>query len=203
MRLATILLVLTSGACVGPETATRPTDPQPQPALTLSSVIPQVGFGGISIDITGAGFATGATVSVGGTATNVHVIDNGRIQAVVPSGSGTVDVVVTNPDGQTARSATGFTYTVVTLTPGATFVAAGTEMNVSWTATHARNSLDWIGLFELGRAEHKLMVGGSTRTARAGSSASTRRSRVVVYEFRYLLNDEYHDVARSVPITVQ
>lgn len=50
MRLATILLVLTSGACVGPETATRPTDPQPQPALALFSVVPQVGFGGSGID---------------------------------------------------------------------------------------------------------------------------------------------------------
>ena len=75
MRLATILLVLTSGACVGPETATRPTDPQPQPALALSIVIPQVGFGGIGIDIRGPGFATGATVSVGDPATNVHVIN--------------------------------------------------------------------------------------------------------------------------------
>ena len=59
-------------------------------------------------------------------------------------------MVVTNPDGQTVRSATGFTYNVVTLTPGATFVAAGSDMNVSWTAAHARNSQDWIGLFELG-----------------------------------------------------
>ena len=112
-------------------------------------MLPQVGFGGASILIVGAGFATGATVSVGDTPTKADMIDNSRIQAVVPSGSGTVDVVVTNPDGQTGRSATGFTYNVVTLTPSATFVAAGTEMNVSWTATHARNSMDWVGLFEL------------------------------------------------------
>ncbi len=130
------------------------------------------------------------------------MIDNSRIQAVVPSGSGTVDVVVTNPDGQTGRSATGFTYNVVTLTPSATFVAAGTEMNVSWTATHARNSMDWIGLFELdapntsyGWWEYAYGTGGVF-----GLNAPLTRGR---YEFRYLLDDDYYDVARSVPITVQ
>ena len=102
-------------------------------------------------------------------------------------------MVVTNPDGQTARSATGFTYTVVTLTPGATFVAAGTEMNVSWTVTHARNSLDWIGLFELdapntsfGWWQYAFGTGGVF-----GLNAPLTRG---VYEFRYLLNDEYHNM---------
>lgn len=200
MRLATILLVFTSAACGGTGAPTGPTPPQS--AVTVFSVIPQVGFGGTSILITGAGFATGATVSVGGTATRADMIDNSRIQAVVPSGSGTVDVVVTNPDGQTGRSTTGFTYNVVTLTPSATFVAAGTEMNVSWTTAHARNFLDWIGLFELeapntsyGWWEYASGTGGVF-----GLNAPLTRGR---YEFRYLLDDGYFDVARSAPITVQ
>jgi hypothetical protein len=57
---------------------------------------------------------TGASVTFGGVpATSVAVLDsNGiRIRAVTPShGAGTVDVVVTNPDGRSATLPGGFAF---------------------------------------------------------------------------------------------
>ncbi|HEY5610576.1 MAG TPA: hypothetical protein VIL97_05180, partial [Thermoanaerobaculia bacterium] len=57
-------------------------------------------------------FAAGATVQVGGAmATSVLVLGATTIQAVAPAHAAeTVDVIVTNPDGVTARITDAFTY---------------------------------------------------------------------------------------------
>ncbi len=80
----------------------------------VSSVGPSSGpvGGGTSVSIAGAGFTTGATVSFGtAAATSVNVTSAATVTAVAPAGNaGKVDVVVTNPDGQTGRLIEGFTY---------------------------------------------------------------------------------------------
>lgn len=68
--------------------------------------------GGTTVRISGANFATGATVTVGGAAaTGVTVTSTTTLTATVPAhAAGTVDIVVTNPNAQTATLTGGFTY---------------------------------------------------------------------------------------------
>lgn len=81
---------------------------------TASSVSPGSGptAGGTSVTISGTGFQTDATVSLGGTAaTGVTVPNNATILATTPPQvAGVVDIVVRNPDGQSSTLAGGFTY---------------------------------------------------------------------------------------------
>ncbi|HEV8658595.1 MAG TPA: IPT/TIG domain-containing protein [Thermoanaerobaculia bacterium] len=85
------------------------------PAPVVSSVSPNSGnIGGNSpVTITGTGFQTGATVTFGDTAaTSVTVVSATTITATAPAhAAGAVDVVVTNPDFQSALLAGGYTYT--------------------------------------------------------------------------------------------
>jgi len=89
---------------------TGPTAPPPAP----TSISPTSGSnnGGTAVTIIGTGFASGATVTFGGTAaTGVTAASATSITATTPARStGAVDVVVTNPDGQSGRLANGFTY---------------------------------------------------------------------------------------------
>jgi hypothetical protein len=88
------------------------------PAPTLSSIAPISGpaSGGTAVTITGTGFQTGATVSLGGTAaTGVSVASSTTITATTSAhAAGAVNVVVTNPDSQSGTLANGYTYSVAT-----------------------------------------------------------------------------------------
>jgi|GEM_PF-584786 len=82
--------------------------------MSIVSVDPGTGptTGGTIITITGSGFASGATVTVGGTpATNVTVLSTTRITARVPSRPvGVANVVVSRSGGGSATLANGFSY---------------------------------------------------------------------------------------------
>jgi galactose oxidase-like protein/IPT/TIG domain-containing protein/glyoxal oxidase-like protein len=84
------------------------------PAPAVTAVNPGTGptNGGTGLSITGTNFQSGATVSFGGTAaTGVTVAGNTSITATAPAhAAGTVDVAVTNPDGQSATLAGGYAY---------------------------------------------------------------------------------------------
>ena len=88
--------------------------PPPPPAPTVSTVTPNSGstVGGTSISISGSGFQANATVTIGGSfASSVAVVNSSTITALTPAHTaGTVDVVVTNTDGQSGTKANGFTY---------------------------------------------------------------------------------------------
>ncbi len=83
-------------------------------APTVTGISPNSGStsGGTSVTITGTGFLTGATVTLGGTpATSVTVVSSTSITATTPAHTaGTVDVVVTNTDSQNGTLTNGFTY---------------------------------------------------------------------------------------------
>lgn len=90
---------------------------------------------------------------------------------------------------------------VYTVTASTDLVAPGGELSVSWTASTGR-SLDWISLFRAGDGNtaygwYEYMEGATSGTFTL--SAPTEAGQ---YEFRYLLNDGYTDVARSGPVTV-
>ncbi|HKQ03960.1 MAG TPA: DUF4231 domain-containing protein [Blastocatellia bacterium] len=81
---------------------------------TLSSVTPDFGppAGGTDVTLTGTHFVRGATVKFDGNdATDIVVSNATTIKAKTPAhAAGIVDVVVTNPDTQSATLTGGFTY---------------------------------------------------------------------------------------------
>jgi hypothetical protein len=87
------------------------------PSITSISPVSGPSAGGTPITITGTGFQSGATVKVGGVAaTSVSLLGSTTITATTPAHatgdqtSVAVDVVVSNPDGQSATTSNGFTY---------------------------------------------------------------------------------------------
>ncbi len=107
--------------------------------LTVSNLSPDNGgtAGGTTITINGTGFVSGATVTFGGIAgTSVTLLSSTQLQAVTPPHSaGTVNVVVTNPGGQSATLTNSFTYgnqpTVSNLSPGNGPTAGGTAVTIN------------------------------------------------------------------------
>jgi len=83
------------------------------PPPSISSVVPNSGSvaGGNGITINGSNFIFGATLLMGSTAATVQTTTGSYIYATVPAASrpGTVNVVVTNPDGQSSSPGT-YTY---------------------------------------------------------------------------------------------
>src|SRR5262249_39959421 len=88
------------------------------PPPTVSAVSPTSGSvnGGTTVTVTGTGFLSGATVKFGGiAATGIAVNSSKSSTATTPAhGAGTVDVSVTNSDGQSGTLTNGFTYTTAT-----------------------------------------------------------------------------------------
>jgi hypothetical protein len=84
------------------------------PGPEVKSVEPNVGTtdGNTPVSITGSGFDPQATVTFGGIdALDVSWHDSGLIQAFTPPHiAGTVDVIVTNPNGRSGILHGGFTY---------------------------------------------------------------------------------------------
>ena len=76
-------------------------------APTVTAISPDAGTtsGGTGVTITGTNFASGATVSFGGTAaTSVVVVSATSITATSPAGTGTVNLTVTTANGTSVTS---------------------------------------------------------------------------------------------------
>lgn len=96
---------------------TRIADPfSSQPAPTISEVNPSRGSSGgpYAITILGANFLLGARVRIGGVPVTITEVTSNSIRAIVNAGPSlmieTVDVVVSNPDGQSFVLKNGFTF---------------------------------------------------------------------------------------------
>jgi IPT/TIG domain len=87
----------------------------PGPAPSVSGIAPNHGatLGGTAVTITGTNFVNGATVAIGGVpATGVSFVDATTLTATAGArAKGIVDVVVTNPDPQSATLVGGYAYT--------------------------------------------------------------------------------------------
>ncbi|EQB88551.1 uncharacterized protein YegL [Clostridium punense] len=90
-------------------------EPPKAPAPEITSITPNEGnlAGGEYVYIYGNGFQSGAQVKVGNQdAMQIILVENTRIRIKVPAFStpSTVDVTVSNPDGQTCTFTKGYTY---------------------------------------------------------------------------------------------
>lgn len=87
--------------------------PAPSTAPVISAIYPNSGpkAGGTAVTITGARFASGASVSFGLISASVTSVTATQIVATTPANiSGAVGVTVVNPDRQSATLNGGFTY---------------------------------------------------------------------------------------------
>lgn len=171
--------------------------------LALTDLSPAQGLIGTFVRIRGLGMLPGV-VTFGGTASASLVIqDSTWLFAVAPPhAAGTVDVAVTNANGQTAMLPGAFTYHDVTLTTSATVVAPNAALTVTWVAPAGQSPFDWIGLYRVGDPNTSNMWYEYTKGATSGSFTINAPITPGQYEFRYLVDDGYDDAARSGPVTV-
>jgi hypothetical protein len=108
------LFGLTSGCGGGAPSPVTPSQPVPAPVVT--GVTPNIGStgGGATVTISGTGFLSvhGITVTLDATrATNVETPGSTMFTFLTPAHApGTVDLVVSNPDGQSHRLVGAYTY---------------------------------------------------------------------------------------------
>src|SRR5262245_21396560 len=173
-------------------------DPSTAP-LTISTVAPTEGFAGQRLIVSGRGFTAGTTLTLGGVPAEGVTIGFGTLGGnIPPHPEGPVDVVVTNPDGRTATLTAAFTYRSVSLTVSPNPVRPGEPLSVSWVAPGRRAGGDWIGLFGVGEPNDAYQPGFWEYTnAASGTMTFKAPERAGDYEFRYLVDDGYEDVARA------
>ena len=207
--LAAVLSVSADTAGCGDNEPLGPTPPDP---FAVSAVSPTAGFAGQTVTVTGSGFLPGASVTFGETQAVSTVVTSTRISATVPTLPGaTVDIVVRNPDGQQGRLAAAFTIETlatdnrtVSLTASPRIVGPGGSLTVDWTVAASHSALDWIGLFGVGVPSTSYQDGywQYVGTGLSGTLIFSAPLQSGEYEFRYLLDDGYVDVARA-PVTVR
>jgi len=117
----------TSGLRSVPSSEVSHTVPAIPAPITLSSLAPASGptSGGTVVTLTGSGFVSGASVSVGGVAaTGVTFLSASQLRATTPAGTaGAKSVQVTNPSGQSVTLASAFTYQAPSSTPTLTSIS--------------------------------------------------------------------------------
>ncbi|MEJ7709773.1 MAG: PKD domain-containing protein [Pyrinomonadaceae bacterium] len=97
--------------------------------------------GGTSVTISGSGFATGASVSIGGVpASTVSVANANTIVAITPAhAAGAANVMITNPDNQSGSLVNAYTYIAPNLPPQVSINASQTigsiPLLVNFTST--------------------------------------------------------------------
>ena len=127
-----------SGGCEAVATATVSNAP-PQ-AVSISPANGPAA-GGIPVVVSGTCFAAGATLALGGTlAISPITVSSSSLNAKTAGHlPGTVDVVVTNPDGQGSTKTDGYTYvcsgTTSVTVGGDTTVCAGTNVHLPLSLT--------------------------------------------------------------------
>jgi len=193
--------LLLAAACNDRPNAPSPVPGSTSPPLVITSISPSQGLVHDRVFVNGSGFAVGATIAVDGQPASYVSVGAASVSGLFPPHPpGPVDVVVTNPDGRSATLPAGFTYVSVSLSVSRATVRPGEPIAVSWTAPGRRPaSDDWIGLYAAGVPSETFLDDGLWQytASESGSLTFTAPGAVGDYEFRYLPNDGYADVARA------
>ena len=143
--------------------------------LSIGSVSPNLGptAGGTAVTITGAKFASGATVTFGGApATNVNVLNSSTITASTPPGAAGAVTVTVTVNSQSVSLVNGFTYTTAPIVSGVSpnngLTTGGTGVTITGT-----NFVAGAGVTFGGTAATNVVVVNSTSiTATAPAHAA-------------------------------
>jgi hypothetical protein len=161
----------------------------------------------------GSGFKIGTTVSIDGVAVPVNRVTGTYVETRTRAHvEGAVDIVVMNPDGETATLKAAYTYaSTFAIAASPRVVIVGGELTVSFEAPTGRGCLgggDWIAIYgvldpdETGASNgHSDLWYEHLCGATSGSFTLKAPSPPGAYEFRYMVDD--FSVARSNPITIQ
>lgn len=96
-------------------------DEEPSPEASSASPSSGPATGGTIITVSGTGFEPGATARVGGLDAQVLSVTDDTVRLRSPAAAvGMADIVITNPDGQTATLAGAFQFIQVTTTTSTT-----------------------------------------------------------------------------------
>jgi hypothetical protein len=197
-----------------PSAAPTVTAASPNTGLTVTSISPTVGVTGEQVRVAGIGFLSGATVTMDGVAARLISVASTGIIAITPiHAAGTVDVVVTNPEGQSGTLTGGYTFVpaeAFSLTASPSLVTAGGQLTMSWVAPSGRGCIgggDWVALYRVGDPDISGAANGHSDLwflhvcgATSGTSTLSAPLQPGQYEFRYIVGDT--GVARSSPVTV-
>ena len=120
---------------------------------SISGIAPNDGLvsGGTPVTITGSGFTTGDTVSIGGvTCTSPVIVSSTTITCTTGARvAGNVNVVVTNSDSLSISASNAFTYrgapTVTSVTPSAGAIAGGTSVTITGTGFYTAPTVTFDG----------------------------------------------------------
>ncbi len=215
-RVLLLAFAIASSACDGRSpsepTLVPPTAPSVTPisrdAPSVTAISPSTGSTArpTSVVISGTGFLAGARVTVSAMAMNVTALNSTTITVIVPAAhaAGPADVVVTNPSGLSGTLTAAFTYSFeepYTVTPSTDAVDAGGRMSVSWTAPRPQPG-DWLALFRVG-GSYDDDWWDDTNGETSGTRTLTAPTRPGQYQFRYVIDHNYRDIARSSPVTVR
>jgi hypothetical protein len=113
------------------------------------------------------------------------------------------DVIVINPDERSGRLASAFRYASFSIASSVAGVTANGTLSVTWK-TSAAGPFDWIGLFKKDSPNTAYNSGWwqYTNGAASGTLTLTAPATPGEYEFRYLPDDDFNDIARSGLVTV-
>jgi hypothetical protein len=123
-----------------------------------------------------------------------------------------VDIVVTNPGGQSATLTGGYTFEVIvfSLTASPSLVTSGGPLTVNWVAPSGQGCNgggDWIAIFRVGDPDFTGAANGHSDLwyehlcgATSGTWTLKAPTQPGQYEFRYMVGGT--SVAHSSPITV-
>ena len=201
----------------GPTSTAAPavTAVSPNTGLTVRSVSPAAGLIGEPMRVAGAGFLSGATLTLDGVPARVISVTSTVITATTPAHApGTVDLVVINPDGQRGTLTGGYRFVPVeafSATASPSLVASGAQLTMTWVAPNGRGCNgggDWIALYKVGHPDDTGAANGHSDLwfvhvcgAASGTSTLSAPLQPGQYEFRYMV-DGTPAVARSGPVTV-
>lgn len=111
LRILRSLVVVAAVALASCSSPTAP--PPPSGALKVSAILPNTGSptAATPITIVGTGFQSGAKLTLGGVASDVRFISSTNLTATAPAhAEGPIDIVVTNPTGESSKLVAGFSY---------------------------------------------------------------------------------------------
>ena len=147
-----VVAVITLGC--GGDSPSAPSQPPGPNALSVSAIQPNTGStsGASLVRITGAGFQSGAKVTVDGTVVDATLLTQWTLSvSMPPHTSGMVDVVVTNPAGQGLKVPGGFTYVLIPLVvtevfPNVGSTGGGTSVKITGTGFHVGTTVKIDGM---------------------------------------------------------